>query len=143
MKQTVTIYGASDDLVEVCGDVPGCDEYGSFDSDKYVEFSTGDVVHVAYDGTWTTTHHVVSGKLKVNIHQCDHSDDNDGDYTDQMELTGNIKWVRAWDRWPYESDDIRDKVEQTLSNLEMRDLDEIATQELFELFHKHSLLARC
>jgi hypothetical protein len=26
---TVTIYGASDDLVEVDGDVPGCDEYGT------------------------------------------------------------------------------------------------------------------
>lgn len=24
----VTIYGASDDLIEVEGDVPGCDEYG-------------------------------------------------------------------------------------------------------------------
>jgi hypothetical protein len=27
MSHTVTIYGASDDLIEVSGDAPGCDEF--------------------------------------------------------------------------------------------------------------------
>ena len=31
MPGTVTLYGASDDLIEIEGDVPGCDEYNAED----------------------------------------------------------------------------------------------------------------
>jgi len=55
--QTIKFYGASDDLVEVCGTAPGCDEYGS--CDKIREFvvqskSTEASLRVfpVYSGSW-------------------------------------------------------------------------------------------
>lgn len=53
---SVTFYGASDDLIEVEGDAPGCDEYNS-DDDSFLVVCDGDagcIVHLVYtgDGTW-------------------------------------------------------------------------------------------
>lgn len=50
MKQIV-IYGSSDDLIEVEGDVPGCDEYNV---EKAVFVTAGLRIHVKYDdgGCW-------------------------------------------------------------------------------------------
>lgn len=58
---TVTIYGASDDLIEVDGDAPGCGEYnaehGSFivsnvegSTRVYIDYDTK-----GYDGCWAIT----------------------------------------------------------------------------------------
>lgn len=57
--KTVTIYGASDDLVEVEG-VPGADEFGAYSSRAHVgyfelisESTMGRLrVHCIYDGCW-------------------------------------------------------------------------------------------
>jgi hypothetical protein len=55
MGHTVTINGASDDLIEVLGDAPGCDEYNADDA---VFVLVGDHgfsarVRVAFvDGVW-------------------------------------------------------------------------------------------
>ncbi len=51
----VTIYGASDDLIEVDGDVPGCDEYNGEAAELLLtgEHEGGLFVTVAYDrGVW-------------------------------------------------------------------------------------------
>lgn len=52
----VLFYGASDDLIEVEGDVPGCDEYSAEDASFVVvcENGQGCIVRLNYtsDGTW-------------------------------------------------------------------------------------------
>lgn len=51
----VTIYGASDDLIDVEGDCPGCDEYNAEDATFVVQCTTGTArVRVRYtdDGVW-------------------------------------------------------------------------------------------
>ena len=45
----LTIYGASDDLIEVEGDVPGCDEYSG---EKATFVVAGIRVHVRFTGNW-------------------------------------------------------------------------------------------
>ena len=52
-KRHLTFYGASDDLIEVEGDVPGCDEYPGEDSTFLV---AGIAVRVFYGpGVWAIT----------------------------------------------------------------------------------------
>ena len=46
---TVRIYGASDDLIEIEGDIPGCDEYNEVCA--YFQIA-GLQIGVEYAGTW-------------------------------------------------------------------------------------------
>lgn len=52
----VLFYGASDDLIEVEGEIPGCDEYNAEDASFVVVCENGSVciVRVNYtsEGTW-------------------------------------------------------------------------------------------
>lgn len=41
MSDTIELYGASDDLIEVDGDLPGCDEYNAEDA-YFVLFGVAD-----------------------------------------------------------------------------------------------------
>lgn len=56
--KTVTIFGASDDLIEVCGDIEGCDEFNNCAQGPYmgcVHIEAGDFhlqVHAIYAGGW-------------------------------------------------------------------------------------------
>ena len=56
--KTIKIYGASDDLIEVEGDCPGCDEYnarmkGILAGTLHIEDGTNHIrVHCIYDGAW-------------------------------------------------------------------------------------------
>jgi len=57
--KTITIYGASDDLIEIEGACPGCDEYSAEgEHDSYrgrIHISAGEetvVVHAIFDGSW-------------------------------------------------------------------------------------------
>lgn len=49
---TIYVYGASDDLIEIDGDVS--EEFNvNFGDDKYLIFSDGTCVRFEYDGDWT------------------------------------------------------------------------------------------
>jgi len=57
--KTITIYGASDDLIEVEGACPGCDEYSTSGDHKAYRgrihiSACGDhvTIHAIYDGAW-------------------------------------------------------------------------------------------
>lgn len=58
--QTVTFYGASDDLIEVNG-IEGADEFNVIGEDRSIYVATfevvagaeGVLVHALYDGTWS------------------------------------------------------------------------------------------
>lgn len=102
-QTTVTIYGASDDLVEVRGKVPGCDEHALYDSPGYVEMSTGDVFKVEYTdaGCWEVNQFTGPANSPIKVDKVPHPPGDDPEpYTDKVTITGPIVWVQFWDDWP-------------------------------------------
>ncbi len=113
---TIKIYGASDDLVEVEGQVPGCNEYGSYSHPLYIELSTGDVFKVEYTdaGVWEVRPEELTGKLTQRFEP--HGDGGDPEpYTDTVTVSGPIEWVEAWENYPPTVDDMKTKMGKLLS----------------------------
>lgn len=88
---TVTLCGASDDLVEVEGDVH--EEFNPADDDpSTVAFSDGTVLSIEYadDGCWRI-HPLARGLNQVTITQAVSEDDDN--YSDRAVVSGTIEWV--------------------------------------------------
>lgn len=92
----VEIYGASDDLIEVEGDIR--EEFNALghewcgDGDGgLLAFSDGTILSIAYtnDGFWRIAP-IASGSATYEVTQA--TDEND-DYSDRASLTGDIEWV--------------------------------------------------
>lgn len=84
----VTICGASDDLIEIDGDLT--DEFNpSNDDPSYLAFSDGTVLRVQYDGFWRVVR-LRTGTAGFEKHE---GTDMDTDYTDKVTLTGDLLWV--------------------------------------------------
>lgn len=89
------IYGASDDLIEIDGDV--YEEFGAWSHDQdaqYVAFSNGVLLRIQYtddgDGIWRIT--PVSGPTdSVTIAQC--AVDDPDHYSDVATITDPLAWV--------------------------------------------------
>lgn len=94
----IHVFGASDDLIEFRGDLKE-EMYASYKEDDYIIFSTGVVLKVAYDGTWSIS--VVSdpnervGIVSSVDLDSKKSDLNISEYTDlaSFEPTDDIKWI--------------------------------------------------
>lgn len=116
--QTIKIYGASDDLIEVEGGANGCDEFNGEDGIIVIE-PTGDRFRVKYGAdnraVWDVTHEHVSGLLQVSIEEAPEGDDPDP-YTDTATVTGDIQSVRFWESWPPRISEIRERVERAMEN---------------------------
>jgi len=84
------IYGASDDLIEVEGDIR--EEFNpNDDEDKnYLGFSDGTVLKITFDndGMWRIVP-VVRGTAELTIIQAD----DDGSSSDHAHLWGDLSWV--------------------------------------------------
>lgn len=90
------IYGASDDLIEVDGDI--CEEFNAL-GDSFegggdgglLAFSDGTILKVIYgdEGIWRISP-IVHGLADYSINQ---GTDMDDDYTDRVTLTGEFAWV--------------------------------------------------
>ena len=52
---TISVYGASDDLVEVEGAGKWADEYDCYDQDVIIYFNDCTVLRMHYDGAWKAT----------------------------------------------------------------------------------------
>jgi hypothetical protein len=91
--RSVTVYGASDDLVEVEGDIVEEFDVGSQGNDCFLAFSDGTVLSVRYDGFWRIH------RLAIGSARCVKRDgtDEDTDYSDRVTLTGDIRWVVCGD----------------------------------------------
>ena len=138
MTAGIKIYGASDDLVEVEGDVPGCDEFGHYgDEPGFVELSTGDIFSVVYGAgkraVWQIKHAHKSGKLKVTIQKAPKGDEPDP-YTDTAVISGPIEWVEFWENWPPNYEDIREKVMSRLEKIDHSDGMELHRRLFVALF---------
>ncbi len=125
MMATIKIYGASDDLVEVEGQVPGCNEYGAYDSPRYVELSSGDVFKVEYTdaGVWAVNIHkegVLSrppkGTKGVSITKESHGTGSDPEpYTDTVTVSGPFQWVEVWENYPPTVGEMKEKMGKLLT----------------------------
>ena len=91
---TVTVYGASDDLVEVEGAI--CEEFnfyhGRDDDSRLLAFSDGTVLRIAFTdaGIWRVTL-VVRGAAELTIQQA--PEDDERNYSDRAILAGDVRWV--------------------------------------------------
>lgn len=88
----ITIFGASDDLIEVEGDISEEFNLANDESPCYLAFSDGTVLKIVYgkDGIWTIRK-IAHGTTIATLIQCTGEDDSI--YSDTMTLDGNIKWV--------------------------------------------------
>ena len=85
----LTICGASDDLIEVEGDIR--EEFylpGSKD-DAYIAVSNGALLRVDYTNVWRIT--PVVAHPAVTITQC--PEDDEDNYTDRAVIDGPVTWV--------------------------------------------------
>jgi hypothetical protein len=89
------IYGASDDLIEVEGDIEEefNPPYGSDDdASSYLAFSDGSLLSITYtdDGLWKISPISVGSKTILGIESATDIDDN---YSDRVTLEGEFRWV--------------------------------------------------
>src|SRR5678815_754231 len=90
---TVTVYGASDDLIEVDGALR--EEFNPHERDKgdYLAFSDGTVLSVLYakDGCWRINR-LVNGS--ATYEKADATGADSDNYSDRVTLTGDaLTWV--------------------------------------------------
>lgn len=87
----VTIYGSSDDLIELDGDIR--EEFLCYGDDEgnYLAFSDGTVLHIVYneDGIWRITP-TAKGSSKMTKEEAVSSEDNN--YSDRVTLEGDVRW---------------------------------------------------
>jgi hypothetical protein len=135
---SIKIYGASDDLIEVEGDVPGCDEFNHYSGPGFVELSTGDVFKVEYThgGVWTVDHLKATKAVQVSKEPHGEGDDPEP-YTDTAIAMGPVKWVEFWKQWPPTGADRREKVERFFEHGGLRDEGELLTDALYEVIRKY------
>lgn len=85
---SVTVYGASDDLIEVEGDIR--EEFHWNDClPAYLRFSNGVVLRVSYFDVWRIE--PVAGAELVQVVQC--SEDDEDNYSDRATVSGDVTWV--------------------------------------------------
>jgi len=91
----VVVYGASDDLIEIEGDLS--EEFGAYDSGepktRFLAFSDGTLLSIVYgiDGAYWRINRMVAGQATYEKHEATY---DDGDYSDRVTLTGdNLRWV--------------------------------------------------
>lgn len=84
----VKVYGQSDDLIEVEGNIYEEFNPDSSDAPSYLAFSDGTVLSIEYSSTWTIKR-VIEGTATFTKTDATGPDD---DYTDRVKLEGDIRW---------------------------------------------------
>ena len=88
---SIIVFGASDDLIEIDGDISEEFQYlNNYDGDL-LAFSDGTLLRIAYTrGIWRITP-VLYGTAELVILQCAENDDEN--YSDTAYLEGVVNWV--------------------------------------------------
>jgi hypothetical protein len=97
MTKTITIYGASDDLIEIDGDLREEFNYYStnWEQNGFLAISDGTLLRVRYDedGIWRFTP-IVIGSAQIDIKQ----GVDDREHSDRVTLRGeHLTWVALAD----------------------------------------------
>lgn len=93
---SVTVYGASDDLVEIEGDIR--EEFGfpwPDDASVFLGFSNGVVLRVTRPNVWRIA--PVAGADLVQVVQC--PEDDEDNYSDRATVSGRVAWVVCGSAW--------------------------------------------
>lgn len=89
MSDTITVYGASDDLIEVEGAIS--EEFTAIGAmPRLLAFSDGTVLRVTYGDVWRIAP-VSLGASSVDIQHA--PEDDEEVRSDRATLTGDIRWV--------------------------------------------------
>lgn len=90
--KTITIYGASDDLIEIEGDIREEFTPKEDGEPEYLAFSDGTVLSILYttDGFWRIQRLAVG---TATYNKTEAIDADTDDYSDEVVLSGDIKWV--------------------------------------------------
>lgn len=88
----ITIYGVSDDLIEIQGDIREEFGYHSDEDGDLLAISDGTVLRIKYDsdGVWRITP-VTKGANLVTIEQAPANDEDN--YSDKATVAGIVAWV--------------------------------------------------
>jgi hypothetical protein len=132
MMRKVTISGASDDLIEIEGDIN--DEVSAYDYPKFITFDDGTVVKAeyspeGYNGMWKVE--VVREGTSLSEHIP--ATGADADYTDKVILTCRddrfLKSFEVWKGMTPSIDELVDKVS------EFDDWHRVPMAELWEIYN--------
>lgn len=90
---TLRIYGASDDLIEVEGDI--AEEFSATDTRggvDYLAFSDGTVLQIKYDndGVWRIA---LVARGVATFAKVEAPENDESNYSDEVTLTGDFAWV--------------------------------------------------
>lgn len=90
----ITIHGASDDLIEIGGDI---EEEFSADEEGYLFFSDGTLLKIVYEssGFWRI-HLFKQGRARFSKVE---GANEETDYSDKITLDGDIRWVGYGKQW--------------------------------------------
>lgn len=88
----VKVYGASDDLVEICGSTYKHDEIGCYNHDVRIRFTDGTAIRVGYPKEGIAVWWIEIEKLGTATHsfQCC-KDENARIYSDIFEIDAEVK----------------------------------------------------
>lgn len=88
---SITVYGASDDLIEITGDIT--EEWSAYDP-VYLTMSNGSVWRIAYNdfGIWRITPVIVPTTCRYDLVICTSDDGDDDNYSDRLTVEG-VTWV--------------------------------------------------
>lgn len=95
---TVTVYGSSDDLIEIEGDIRE-EFYAPTEGPAMLGFSDGTLLSIEYnsDGVWKITRRDRGHSTKLSI---DYAEGPDTDnYSDRATIDADIKWVVMGTNW--------------------------------------------
>lgn len=97
---SVTIYGASDDLIEVEGDLSEEFSPDSDDQETWLVFGDGTVLAVRYDdfGVWRITRPQVG---TADFEKDEDPGNDENRYSDRVTLTGDLRWVIAAEKMTF------------------------------------------
>ena len=98
---TVRVYGASDDFIEVEGDLR--EEFGAFDTAKVLTFSDGTQLRVEYSPEG------YEGRWQIVAKFTPAADDEDN-YSDVVEFETTATWVECWDEGGPSSEELANEL---------------------------------
>jgi hypothetical protein len=120
----IKIYGQSDDLVIINGDLE--EEYACYNEPCYIIFSDGTLVKAEYkNGQWTIQTEKIGKNTEVDYEPANDFEEN---YSDILTLNGDINWCIIDLR---NVNEIRDHLRDNLN------WDEVEEETLKELYIKY------
>ncbi len=115
--KTVTIYGSSDDLIEVEGDIR--EEFGM--EKGFLYFDDGSIVSVQFSdkGQWKCI--LVCGPARI-VEYLPVEEADEDDYSDHLTIKGEFTSVDCWHNNPPTTDEIAERINDFFQNWATDDL---------------------